>query len=156
MPRSTAPDARRALFQLLAGAAVPAGESKLLSTVPALEGVTVVYGYLNDATQMDDEMVHVGDVEFDQDWGALGRMRREESYRVELIVFVKREGDDQHGTEDRCWDLVGAVEDLLRADVKLGGAVREAGMTRGKQSNNPDSEGWVSQMIGSITCKATI
>lgn len=140
---TTAPATKRALITILNARA-------------GLSGVQVAYGYLNDSAQLQDENINVGKVRFNQEWGALGNRRREESYRVELIIVVKREGDDQQGTEERMWAVLAEVEQALRADPTLGGAVRVSELTEGDQDNWPDSEGWFSQVTAQITCQASL
>jgi hypothetical protein len=140
---TTAPATKRALVEMF-------GE------LDGLSGVKVHYGYLNDAQQLGQENINVGKVRFNQEWGALANLRREESYRVELVVLVKRGGDDQQGTEERMWAVLAEIEQALRADPTVGGFVRVAELTEGEQDNSPDSEGWFSQVVAQITCKASL
>jgi hypothetical protein len=94
----------------------------LFKAAPGLTGVQVFRGHPGDTVQ--PELVMIGKVTLEQEWAALGARRKDEAYTVAVTVQVVQAGTDQDVVTERAYELVAAIEDALRNDVTLGGAVR--------------------------------
>lgn len=104
--------------------ALKAGLLSLLSARAGLSGVQVVYGA--PLPNPGREFISLGGTEGEQQTAALGRLRREEEYRLTIYASVLREGLDQQACTERAFELVEEIEDAVRADPTIGGAVRTA------------------------------
>lgn len=62
---------------------------------------------------------------------AMGRRRRDEDCYVDLVIDIFQSGDDPQGTEERCWELVGAIETLLRENPQMPSAGEPTGTVSG-------------------------
>ncbi|WP_217923781.1 hypothetical protein [Miltoncostaea oceani] len=104
----------------MAQSLVPAVKGALVdATAAALPGIQVTWG--SPRGDKDREWVFVGDVTGTQAAAAIGRSRRKETFRVEIVVSIVRpDVDDARAIADRAYELAGAIEDLLRADETLG------------------------------------
>ena len=113
MAVSTIPAAKDALYDLIvADASVVAAK------------VQVSYGW--PSPHQARELIWIGDVEGEQNAAALGKQRREETYKMTLKVDVLREGNDQKSASERAFVIAGWIENILRNDATLGGVVRTA------------------------------
>lgn len=111
----------------MATSTIPALKAALLSLLAAragLAGVQVVYGA--PLPNPGREFISLGGTDGSQETAALGRLRREEEYRLTIYVSVLREGQDQQAATERVFALVAEVEDAVRADPSVGGVVRTA------------------------------
>lgn len=101
--------------------AIPTVKAALISTIgAALPDTQVTW-----ATPRGDparEWVRVGNVSGEQQAAALGRLRREENFRVEVLVsIVQSDIQDAQEVAERAFELVAdGIESPLRADEKLG------------------------------------
>jgi len=109
--KSTAPVLKAALFTALGARA-------------GLSGVTISYGApLPSAPR---EFIALGDISGSQEFAALGALRKDETYTLTVYCSVLREGNQQQTCTERAFTLASELEDLLRADPTVGGAVRVA------------------------------
>lgn len=141
---STAPQAKAAILTLLAGR-------------PALATVDRRWGGPTDEDDVLEEAIWLGDVSLEEDWGELGQRRKDETYTIDMTIAVRKYGDDEQGTETRCWALLGEVEQALRADPSLGGLLnRRAELVSVSQTNRPAGpQQWGSAISCSVRCQAT-
>lgn len=138
----------------------PAAKQALLNVITArtaLASVQVSYGHPGDRID-PHESVFVDEVVVQQDWETMGgsSRRRKEDFTIEVVVVVGREGQAQQVAEARAWVLVEEVEQAVRADLTLQGTVMFAGLTDATQTNFAGPQGWVSQVVCKVTCRAQV
>lgn len=115
-----------------------------LSARPGLAGVLITRG-VEPLDQMTPELIVLGDItRSTQAAAALGRQRREEDYTLEVEVSViGHHADDPDTLAERCAELVAEVEDELREDIAVGGAVRTAQVTSvGLKEGSDGNQRW--------------
>jgi hypothetical protein len=96
----------------------------LLKLRSGLEGVQISWGFPKSPA---NEFILMGDIHDDGEaTGALGNQRREETYTLEVLVKVEKNGADQEATTKRAYVLRDEIAQQLRADASVGGAVRQA------------------------------
>jgi len=111
----------------MATSTVPALKAALLSLLVAragLSGVQVVYGA--PLPNPGREFVSLGGTDGMQETAALGRLRREEEYRLTIYVSTIREGQGQQACTERAFEIAAEVENAVRSDPTVGGTVRTA------------------------------
>jgi hypothetical protein len=111
----------------MASSSVPALKRNLqtqLQARPGLSGVQISYGAPLPDPQR--EFIALLDVEGDQRAAALGAQRRVETYVLTVVVNVIQETTDQRACTERCYTLAAELENQLRADATVNGAVRIA------------------------------
>jgi len=102
----------------------------LLRARPSLERVQIVDGYPRFDI-VDTAFIAIGGkpepvAEGAQSSAALGARKREERYTLRVYCSASLGGDDQKAARDQAFSLMAEVEDAVRQDVTLGGAVRVA------------------------------
>lgn len=91
-----------------------------------LSGVQVSWGWPSAPAK---EMILLGDVrDGTQDPAGMRSTphHRDETYSVEVTIWVERIGADQQSATERAFELAAEIEDELRNDLTVGGAVRTA------------------------------
>lgn len=142
MATSTIPATYRALHDLLAAADWPVRPPSVSVGMPR---------------QAEREMVIVGDVEGSQEWAAIGSVRRDEDYTVDLFVVVLWPGYTQLEALERAWELWGVVEDTVRANVAAGGTgVLWNEVQRPSGQTAVDDEGYSYQISSGVRVRARI
>lgn len=91
----------------------------------ALQGVQIAYGA--PLPNPEREYVWIDNVDGDQQWAAIGHLRKEEEYVVEVLFHSTFEGTDQQTATERVFAMAAALETQLRTDPTVSGAVRVAG-----------------------------
>lgn len=139
---------------------VPAVKAKLVTLLTAasgLAGVKVTWTYPVDEDDIGQEHIHFGDVTQSEVWHALGALRREEDYTIELVILVKKYGDDPKATDDRLWVLREQVSTVLRSDPTLSGILNAwAEITQTNTTLQPLTDGWATRARLGVHCKARI
>lgn len=104
----------------MATSSIPTVKGALLEHLSAaLPDVQVTWSTPTDGP--GPEWVRIGNVIGDQDAAALGRQRREERYRVEVLVSVVRpEIEEPQEVAERAFAILAEIEDDVRADETLG------------------------------------
>jgi len=138
----------------------PAAKAALLTLIqarPNLAGVQMSAGHPGDNIDVN-ETIFTDSIVATQDWETMGgsTRRRREDFTIELIVIAGKAGVDQAGAEARAWVLLEECELAVRADVTLAATVIFAGITSMKQTNGKGSQGWVSQIVAEVTCRAQV
>jgi hypothetical protein len=144
MSSSSIPRAKAALLDLLTSATWPG---------PA---PTVSYGW---PREIDREVVMVGGTtDGEQEWVSFGPRRRDESYRIELVVQVLRPGFSQQQATERAFALLAVVEDVLRTtpDLGLGIELTVAELAAPRLREGPDSEGYAAVVTAGVGVRARI
>ncbi len=104
----------------------PAFKAALLTALQArtgLSGVTLSYGA---PLQGPREFIALGDISGSQEFAALGALRKDETYTLDVYVSVLREGNQQQTCTERCFALAAEIEDELRTNVTMTNTVRVA------------------------------
>lgn len=97
------------------------------STMPALAGATVVWGHPGENPA--SRLVIVGRVEpADQDAAAIGQRRREERYRVEVLVDYALHVDDHAALNSEVEEVVQAIEAVVHDHPTLDDALHADGL----------------------------
>lgn len=105
----------------MATSTIPAVKGALLELITAaVPDVQVSWSTPPDGP--GPEWVRIGDVTGDQRAAAVGRQRRAETYRVQILVSIVRpELEDPQVLADRAFEITAEVEETIRADESLGG-----------------------------------
>lgn len=104
----------------------PAFKAALLTALTArtgLSGVTLSYGVPLTAPR---EFIALGGISGSQEFAALGALRKDETYVLDVYCSVLREGNQQQTCTERCFALAAEIEDELRTNVTMTGTVRVA------------------------------
>lgn len=104
----------------------PAFKAALLTALGAragLSGVTISYGAPLAAPR---EFIALADISGEQEFAALGALRKNETYTLEIYCSVLREGNQQQACTERCFELAAEIEDELRTNPTMSGTVRVA------------------------------
>ncbi len=108
--KSTAPTLKKKLYDAL-------------STNADLSDITISYGA---PTTGPREFIALGDISGTQEFAALGKLTKDETYTLSVFVSVLREGNQQQTCTERCFAIASELEDYLRANPTVDGAVRVA------------------------------
>jgi hypothetical protein len=105
MAATSAPAVKKALLVLFRGNS-------------SLKGVQMEYAHPGAAIQQ--EAIYFHRTVITEQAAALGNLRRDEDYYIELIADVLQDGDDAQTPEERCWALVSTLETLVRENPGKG------------------------------------
>lgn len=106
----------------MAVSTIPAVKAALVSTISAaIADPDVEVTWSTPRGDKSRDWVRVGDVVGQQNAAALGRKRRQEDYRIEVLVSVIRSDvESPQSVAERACAIAGEIEDALRADERLG------------------------------------
>jgi len=113
----------------MATSSIPTVKANLVTQLrsrPALARVQVSYGA--PLPNPEREFIWVGEVEGTQDWATFataGGVSRHEAYRLTVVIWVSREGRGMQKADERCFALYAELENQLRGDVTVNGAVTD-------------------------------
>lgn len=110
----------------MSSSTAPAFKAALLTALAAragLSGVTISYGAPLSAPR---EFIALGDISGEQEFAALGALKKNETYTLEVFCSVLREGNQQQACTERCFELAEEIENELRGNVTMTGTVRVA------------------------------
>lgn len=143
MSSSSVPTVKAALVELLEAASWPAPR-------PA-----VSYGWPREVPR---EIVQVGGTtQGEQTWAAFGTRKRDESYRLELVVQVIHPGQSQRAATERAFALLAVIEDVLRDHPTLGLAdTLVAEIANPQLREGPEIEGYAAVVTAGIGVRARI
>lgn len=142
----------------MATSTVPTLKQNLVTQLQArggLAGVQVSYGPPLPAPQR--EYIWVGDVDGTQTMATLAQGRHDE-YVVKVVFGVLKEGTDSKAADDRCFVLLAELEQQLRTDATVGGAVSLAQLGNFKLSEfvAPDGMNRTAELITDVNCQQWI
>lgn len=144
----------------MAVSTVPQAKAKILDLLdarPGLAGVTRAYTYPADEASIGREHIHLGDVSQTEVWGAIGGQRRDEDFTIEIVILVRKFGDDPQATETRLWVLREEVATALRSDLTLSGILNQwCELTNTRVDQFPLTDGWTSRARLTVRCTARI
>jgi hypothetical protein len=113
---------------------VPAVKAALLTILGNNVDLNAVSKSWAGPTRDEDytgEMVFLGEVNNEDNWQDISpQLRRNESYRLAVTVWVEQWGDDPQAAEERVYTIWGEVTETLRDDFEPAGAgvLRAAGV----------------------------
>jgi hypothetical protein len=144
----------------MATSSIPRVKARLVELLDAADWPDdrpkVSYGWTRDPVR---ELVVVGGTieRGDQTFVALAGRKRDEDYGLRVLINVTNPGMDQQAATERAFDLLGVVEDVVRADPKLGlDEVIAAQINQVELNEAPDVEGFVAQVIAAVRVRARI
>jgi hypothetical protein len=136
---------------------VPAAEAGLLAALRSRAGLAAVQvAPAHPGKTIKAEAVYLDDPSPVQRAAALGGRRRAEEYSIEVVVSVLRKGNDLAGVKARMWALVAEVEEAVRADPTLGGAVLTAQVGDIDPQSFRDPSASVAEATVKVACTARI
>lgn len=142
----------------MATSTVPTLKANLMTRLLArtgLTGVQVSYGIPLPDPQ--PEFIWLGDVDGDQYFAALGHRAREEDYTLTVTVDVLRRDSDQQSATERAYAIAAEIENELRDDPTVNGAVRTAEIKgRMRLSERHDDQAREAMLELSIYCQHRI
>lgn len=124
MAATTAPSVKAALMSLL-------------QDDSDMQGVQI--SYADPGPEIAQEALFFGKTLTTEGPVSMGNRRQQESYDIEIYIYVKVDGNDPQTAEERGWDLVSALEDLVRAENGNTGTLTAALQDR---KFNP-AAGWI-------------
>lgn len=139
----------------MANSSVPALKANLVAQLqgrPGLSGIQVTNGPPLPAPQR--EFIWVGNAEGEQVIAGFSGPRHEE-YGVEVVISVIREGIDTPAADTRCFALFAELEQQLRTDSTVNGAVSfaEVGAFRLSERASADGMNRESELVVTVNCK---
>lgn len=142
----------------MATSTVPTLKANLKTQLAAragLTGVQIAYG--PPSVGMQKEYVWLGDVEGDQAFASMGTTNHEE-YDLQVVVDVIREGTDEASADARCFAIQAELENQIRSDNTVNGAVSVAQIGRFKLTENVTADGMTrtARLVTLIHCQAYI
>jgi len=93
---------------------------ELLQNTVSLDGLQIEWARPSEDALAQEALWFEG-TKSTQQPQAIGNQRRDETYVLELVVSVLRDGDDPQACELRMWEIVADVETIVRANTRLGG-----------------------------------
>lgn len=72
--------------------------------------------YAHPGADIQQEAIYFNRTISREEAAALGRLRRDEDYEIEVVIDVAQDGDNAQLCEERCWTLVEELENLVRAN----------------------------------------
>ncbi|MEZ5101169.1 MAG: hypothetical protein R3C15_15485 [Thermoleophilia bacterium] len=144
----------------MATSTVPTLKANLQARLQArvgLAGVQVSYGA--PFPMPEPEWIWLADVEGEQEPAALGRQRRSETFRLEVLVRVVRSTlDDQEAATERAYALAAELENELRSDPTVGVAADFIAQIGGpfRLAEDANAEQRVASLVVTVTCRARI
>jgi hypothetical protein len=99
------------------------------------------------------EAIWMGDVEQTEEWPGLGP-RRDEEYRIGVVIRVFQYGDDEQATETRAWALRDEVVQAVATDATLKSLLNlGAEVERTEQRNMPAEKAWLAELTLTVRCR---
>lgn len=145
---STIDACETAILQILAARNGSGGTLENVSITPA--GPTK-----DEDFPQSGELIYLGETNGEDDWAALGRGSRMETYRVQIVIGVEQWGDDPAATKTRMRALWAEVRDALTDDLGTGGGVlRAAGVLKFDRVTYRQRSGPVSAEKWGAICEA--
>lgn len=105
------------------------------------------------------EIIYLGETNGEDDWAQLGAGRRQETYRVQIIIGVEQWGDDPQAAKTRMRVLWAEVRDALIDDLRgvtPGAVLRTAGVLQFDRITYRQRSGPVSTEKWGAICEAQI
>jgi len=91
----------------------PAVKKALLELLEKELAAPVQVRYAHPGAEIQQESVYFGRTISHEAAAAMGHRRRDENYDLELVIDVAQDGNDPQKAEERCWELVEKIEEVL-------------------------------------------
>ena len=118
----------------------PSVKAELLTLIQAdatLSAIQSTYAYPGQS--IAQEALFYGRTIGTENPDSMGQRKQRERYEVQVYIYVALDSDDPQTCETRCWDLVSALENLVRANNSNTGALSAAL----KDNLGGNAAGWV-------------
>jgi hypothetical protein len=144
----------------MATSTVPTLKANLVTQLQAragLSGIQVTNGPPLPAPSR--EYIWVGDTEGTQELAAFNAPnQRHEVYNVKVVIHVEKDGTDTAATDARCFVLSAELENQLRADPTVSGAVNVAQLTTFRLTEfvQPDGMARIAELVVDVNCQQWI
>lgn len=150
MAASTAPAAKQKILDLL-------NARTTLATLVAANELKIRWAAPTEEADYRRDIVWLGDVQQTEDHIALGGMRKDEDYTIELWCQSYRTGDDPRATEEACWQLREEAAAAVLANPNLGGVLNQfIEIQSTNVTTRPAEKGWLVKAEASLLCHARI
>jgi hypothetical protein len=140
----------------MATSTIPALKGNLVALLKARTGLTgVQVSYGPPLPNPSREFIWCGKATGEQAWMTVAKTKSEE-YELEIVILVLREGADMQAADERCFALFAELENALRADTTVSGAVADAtvaGFELGEFATDSSRE---ASLTVQVACKAWI
>jgi hypothetical protein len=114
---------------------------------------SIAWGSPTENEDVTSDALYFSDIQSDDDFRILGGDRVDESYRLPVVIDVRRYGDDEQATEKRAWDLHDQILTLLHANKTLGGAINHIRGFVVRQGNPvPSPQQWRAVIVIEVGC----
>lgn len=140
---------------------IPAFKAALFTALqarPNLATVQVTYG--GPWPMPEGEWIWLAGVSGQQEAAAIGNQRREERYRLNILIRVTQTGNESaQPTTERCFALFNEIEQTLRADPTQGQSVRESyptGPIELAEDVTSDGSQWVSELLVTVEARKRV
>lgn len=144
----------------MATSSIPAAIDGLLTLLRAnVDSSTQVVDGFPRFTVTDTDLIAVGGkpaptAEGTQTAAVLGGRKRDENYVLHVTCSSSRGGEDQKAVRDRAFALLAVLENVVRNDITLGGAVRtaqvEGGITLSQTDVDTAADGVFAEVAAEI------
>lgn len=111
----------------MATSSIPTLKANLVTQLQAraaLKRVQISYG--PPLPNPEREFIWIGAAEGTQEWATFSGTSRHEAYRLTVVIMVSREGRGMQKADERCFALYAELENQLRGDVTVNGAVTDS------------------------------
>lgn len=136
----------------------PEVKKELLTLLKADSGLTDVQITNGFVANPEREWIFLGEITWDNDDDAVLKAtaagRRQERFGISVGVSVQIPGGDSQEAEDRCQELAGIVETVVRSNERLNGLVLQMELSPTRLGVWPYSDGYESQFEGRAVCTA--
>ena len=125
----------------------------------ATDRVQVASGYLGEDSSQKESIQLTGAGSADQEWGALGNRRREETYVLQGLIWALAPGKNEKAIKaarDRAFELLAEVEDFLRTDPTIDNTVKVSHLTAYPFEQGANVNGRYCQIDFEITCEKSL
>jgi hypothetical protein len=144
----------------MATSTIPTTKANLKTLLAARVGLTSVQiSYGPPAVGTQREYIWLGDADGEQTYAAMaaGNQRLEE-YDLSVIVDVILEGTGEQAADERCFAIQAEIENQIRSDKTVNGAVTDAQIGRFKLTEDVTQDGMTrtARLVTLLHCQAYI
>lgn len=139
------------------GSRIKALDAALATIIDAGTDSTVTVTRGHPGEELTREAVWTDDIEFDERAKSLqaGQNPRRQEITAIIVVRIRQEGLTNAELRDRAADVADQVEEALRANINLSGAVDFGGVVAGTLGSFKDTDGRVGTLPLTATYTAT-
>jgi hypothetical protein len=143
----------------MATSTIPTLKANLVTQLQAragLTGIQVTNG--PPLPSPSREYIWVGDVDGVEEMATAGINTRHEDYNTKVVIHVEKDGTDTAATDARCFVLSAELENQLRTDPTVSGAVSLAQLTAYRLTEfvQPDGMARIAELVVTVNCQQWI